>query len=72
MNSRGGAPKAVTATAHTRARLISSMLKHGTAYGARGMADYERPYRERAVQHRHRRAQELGDAVHLAPEGTLA
>jgi transposase len=72
MKSRVGAPKAVTATAHKLARLIYSMLKHGTAYVARGMDDYERQYRERAVKHLHRRAKELGYALHLAPEGTLA
>ena len=36
MKSRLGTPKAITATAHKLARLIYSMLKHGTAYVARG------------------------------------
>jgi transposase len=60
MKSRVGAPKAVTATAHKLARLIYSMLKHGTAYVAQGMDDYEQQYRDRVVKHLHRRAKELG------------
>jgi len=27
------------------------MLKHGTAYVAQGMADYEQRYQERVLQH---------------------
>lgn len=72
MQSRVGAPKAVTATAHKLARLIYSMLKHGTAYVAQGMDDYEQQYRDRAVKHLHRRAKELGYALHPAPEGAPA
>src|SRR5262249_42271572 len=40
MKARLGAPKAVTATAHKLARLIYTMLKHGTAYVRRGMDEY--------------------------------
>jgi hypothetical protein len=36
MKARLGAPKAITATAHKLARLIYTMLKHGTAYVQRG------------------------------------
>jgi transposase len=72
MKSRVGTPKAVTATAHKLARLIYSMLKHGTAYVAQGMDDYEQQSRDRAVKHLHRRAKELGYALHPAPAGTLA
>jgi transposase len=72
MKSRVGAPKAVTATAHTLARLIDSMRKHGTAYVAQGMAEYEQQSRDRAVKHLHRRAKELGYELHPAPEGTPA
>jgi len=72
MKSRVGTPKAVTATAHQLARLIYSMLKYGTAYVAQGLDDYEQQSRERAVKHLHRRATELGYALHPAPAGTLA
>jgi transposase len=37
IQARLGAPKAITATAHKRARLISTMRKHGTADVRRGM-----------------------------------
>jgi hypothetical protein len=32
LRARRGAPKAMTATAHKRARLVYSMLRYGTAY----------------------------------------
>ena len=72
MKGRLGTPQAITATAHKLARLIDSMLKHGTAYVARGMDEYAQQYRDRAVKHLHRRAKELGYALHPAPEGTPA
>ena len=72
MQGRLGTPKAITATAHKLARLIYSMLKHGTAYVARGMDEYEQHYRDRVVKHLHRRAKELGYELHPAPEGTPA
>jgi len=37
MQARVGTPKAITATAPKLARLISAMLKPGTAYGAESM-----------------------------------
>jgi transposase len=60
LKSRVGAPKAITATAHKLARLIYSLLKHGTAYVMRGMEEYEREYQERVVRNLSRRAKELG------------
>ena len=56
MQARMGAPKAITATAHKLARLIYSMLKHGTAYVRQGMDEYEQPYRDRTVKNLTRRA----------------
>ena len=56
MKARMGAPKAITATAHKLARLIYSMLKHGTAYVRQGMDEYEQPYRDRTVKNLTRRA----------------
>jgi transposase len=74
LKARAGAPKAITATAHKLARLVYSLLKHGTAYVTQGMEEYERRYRERAVHNLSRRAKELGyglvatePATELAP-----
>ena len=50
MKARLGAPKAITATAHKLARLIYTMLKHGTAYVRQGMDEYEQQYRDRTVK----------------------
>jgi transposase len=58
--SRLGAPKAITATAHKLARLVYSMLKHGTAFADAGQEQYEERYRSRIVQNLKRRAQEMG------------
>jgi transposase len=58
--SRLGAPKAITATAHKLARLVYSMLKHGTAFVDAGQEQYEERYRSRVVQNLKRRAQEMG------------
>jgi transposase len=58
--SRLGAPKAITATAHKLARLVYTMLKHGTAYVDAGQQHYEERYRSRVVQNLKRKAQELG------------
>jgi transposase len=70
MKARRGAPKAITATAHKLARLISTMLKHGTAYVRQGMDEYEQQSRDRAVKNMTRRAKTLGDLLVKAPEGT--
>jgi transposase len=58
--ARLGAPKAITATAHKLARLIYSMLKHGTQYVDAGQDYYEQRYRTRVVENLKRRALELG------------
>jgi len=70
LKSRVGAPKAITATAHKLARLVYSLLKHGTAYVTQGMEEYEQRYRERAVKNLSRRAKELGYEVVQATEAT--
>jgi transposase len=72
LKARLGAPKAITATAHKLARLIYSMLKHGTTYVMQGMDEYEQQYRQRAVKNLRRRAHELGYELHPTPEGTPA
>lgn len=58
--SRLGAPKAITATAHKLARLVYTMLKHGTSYVDAGQEYYEKRYRTRVVQNLKRKAHELG------------
>jgi transposase len=68
LRARLGAPKAVTATAHKLARLVYSLLKHGTAYVAEGMEAYEHAYRERVVKNISRRARELGYVLVEAKE----
>jgi transposase len=63
MRSRHGAPKAITATAHKLARLIYSMLKHGTEYVDQGQDYYERQYHDRVMKNLKRRAAEMGFAL---------
>jgi len=63
MRSRHGAPKAITATAHKLARLIYSMLKHGTEYVDQGQDYYEQQYQDRVMKNIKRRAAEMGFAL---------
>ena len=73
-------PKAITATAHKLARLVYTMLKHGTAYVQQGMDEYEQQYRDRTVKNLTRRAQTFGYTLvttseapyEATPEGALA
>ena len=60
MKARLGAPKAITATAHKLARLIYSMLRHGTAYIDVGQHTYEQQYRERVIKNLKRKVQAFG------------
>ena len=60
MRTRLGAPKAITATAHKLARLVYSLLKHGTDYIDAGQDTYEERYRSRVLQNLKRKALELG------------
>ena len=70
MKARLGTPKAITATAHKLARLIYTLLKHGTGYVRQSMADYEQAYRDRIVQSLTRRAKALGYTLVQTPAGT--
>ena len=71
MKARLGAPKAITATAHKLARLIYSMLKHGTEYTDVGQDYYEQQYKSRALKNLKARARQLGfDLVEAAIENT--
>jgi len=58
--ARLGAPKAITATAHKLARLVYTMLTHGTSYVDAGQEYYEERYRSRVVQNLKRKAHEMG------------
>ena len=60
MAARIGKPQAVTATAHKLARIVYSMLKHGTAYTDAGHDYYERQYKARVVRNLEQRAKALG------------
>jgi hypothetical protein len=60
IKSRHGTPAAITAAAHKLARLVYSLLKHGTDYVAQELAAYEAKYRERKVQTLARQAGALG------------
>lgn len=60
IRSRQGAPKAITATAHKLARLIYSMIKHGTEYVEQGQDYYEEQYQKRVVTNLKRKAAQMG------------
>jgi transposase len=59
MAARIGKPQAVTATAHKLARIVYSLLKHGTAYVDAGHEYYERQYKARVVRSLEQRAKTL-------------
>lgn len=63
MVARLGKPQAVTATAHKLARIVYSLLKHGTEYVDAGQDYYERQYQERVVRNLARRAKDFGLAL---------
>jgi len=70
MNVRLGTPKAITATAHTLARLVSSLLQHGSAYVHQGLEAYEAQDRARKVTTMATQAKALGSTlVPLAAQG---
>jgi transposase len=72
MAARIGKPQAVTATAHKLARIVYSMLKHGTAYVDAGQDYYERQYKARVVRNLEQRARSLGfELVPTALEGAV-
>lgn len=73
LRARLGAPKAITATAHKLARILYSMLKHGTEYVEQGQEHYEQQYRERVLKNIRRRAADLGySLVQNGTEGPTA
>ncbi len=60
MQARLGTPKAITAAAHTLARLVSHLLKHGSASVQQGLENYEAQYHERKVTTMAQQAKALG------------
>ena len=66
IKARHGTPAAITAAAHKLARLVYSLLKHGTGYVAQEMAEYEAKYQERKLKVLARQARELGYQLVLA------
>lgn len=60
LKSRMGTAQAITATAHKLARLVYTLLTHGTAYVQQGLQEYEARYRDREVRNVARKARELG------------
>jgi transposase len=60
MRARLGPPQAPVATAHQIARVVSHLLKYHQPFTEESAAEYMRKRRERARQHRSRRAQKLG------------
>ena len=64
LKGRLGAPKATTATAYKLARLIWRMLKHGTEYVVKGLAEYEAKFRQQAIRALERKAKNLGYELH--------
>ena len=66
IRARLGAPKAMTATAPTLARLVSSMWRYGTAYVDAGQQAYEPKERDRVLTTRQRKAKAFGyQLVHV-------
>ncbi|MGI9281307.1 MAG: transposase, partial [Endozoicomonas sp.] len=60
MRSKLGSPKAITATAHKLARLVYSLLKHGSRYVDEGQDYYERQYQDRVMKGLQKKAKDMG------------
>lgn len=71
LRARLGAPGAITATAHKLARLVYSMLRHGTPYVDAGQPAYEQQYRDRVIRNLKRNAQAFGLTLVPMEEITL-
>jgi transposase len=70
MQGRLGTPKAITATAHTLARLVYRLWQHGSASVQQGLDAYAAQYRERKVTTMAKQAKALGyTLVPLAAQG---
>jgi len=70
--ARLGAPKVITATAHKVARLVYTLLKHGTEYVDAGQDYYEEQYRQRVIYNLKRRAKQMGFCLVEKETGAIA
>ena len=61
-----GAPKAITAMAHTLARLVYRMLRYGQEYVDKGMEFYQQRYQQQQINWMQKKAKELGLVITLA------
>jgi hypothetical protein len=60
LKARGGAAKAITATARKLAVIYYSMLKNGSSYVEIGQAAYEQKFKERRLKGIQKQAQAIG------------
>jgi transposase len=60
-----GAPKAITAMAHTLARLVYRMLKYGQDYVDKGMEFYQQRYQQQQINWMQKKAKDLGLVITL-------
>lgn len=67
LRSKLGAPKAITAMAHSLARLVYRMLKYGEEYVDKGMAFYQERYQQQQIRWIQKKAKELGLLVRPTP-----
>ena len=68
MQSRMGAPKAITATAHKLARIFYRLWTSGDTYNDPGIDAVEQQYRDRVLKNLKKKAQSLG--LELTPIST--
>lgn len=62
-----GAPKAITAMAHSLARLVYRMLRYGQQYVDKGMHFYQQRYQQQQINWLQKKARDLGLVLTLAP-----
>lgn len=67
MQSRMGAPKAITATAHKLARIFYHLWTSGDAYTDPGIDAYEQQYRERILKNLKKKANTFGFELTAIP-----
>jgi transposase len=60
-----GAPKAITAMAHTLARLVYRMLRYGQDYVDKGMEFYQQRYQQQQITWMQKKAKDLGLVITL-------
>lgn len=68
LQSRMGAPKAITATAHKLARIFYRLWTSGDTYNDPGIDAVEQQYRDRVLKNLKKKAQSLG--LELTPIST--